>query len=179
MSMALFFRRFMGALALDASAYEDVERDRGAAPQSVLVLAAATAAGGVAALGLGLIGLPGFLAGVLVAFGAWVVWISAVTVIGTVMMPEPQTHADMRELFRTVAFGAAPGVFIAFGAIRPVAPFVFVAVSLWTIAATVVALRQALDYFSTMRAIAVCVVAWALTFGTLALIAWMTAGEVS
>ena len=39
---------------------------------------------------------------------------------------------------------------------------IFVAVPLWMLAAMVMAVRQALDYTSTVRAVAVCVFGWAL-----------------
>jgi hypothetical protein len=39
---------------------------------------------------------------------------------------------------------------------------VFAATSLWMLLAMVVAVRQALDYRSTARAVAVCVLGWAL-----------------
>ena len=35
----------------------------------------------------------------------------------------------------------------------------------WTIAAAVVGVRQALDYRSLPRAVAVCVISWVLSFG--------------
>ena len=67
-----------------------------------------------------------------------------------------------------LGFAAAPGVFVAFAAMREVAPFVLKLVAAWMVAAAVMAIRQALDYRSTGRAIVVCVLAWLLTFGTLA-----------
>ena len=50
---------------------------------------------------------------------------------------------------------------------RPAAPFVIAVVSVWMIAAAVVAVRQALDYRSTGRAIGVCVLSWLLSAGVL------------
>jgi hypothetical protein len=42
---------------------------------------------------------------------------------------------------------------------------VFAATAVWMLAAMVVAVRQALDYTSTMRAAAVCVLGWSLAIG--------------
>lgn len=175
--MTMFFRRFIGALALDPATFEDVEHDRSAGLQSFLVLAIATAAGAVALLGLDMIRPAGFLAGLIIVSGALVVWVSAVTVVGVIALPERDTQSDMGELMRTFGFAAAPAVFMVFGAIESATPFIFLAVSLWVIAATVIAMRQALDYHSTVRAIAVCVLAWVLSLGTIAVIAAMFEGE--
>jgi hypothetical protein len=49
-------------------------------------------------------------------------------------------------------FGVLPGVTIP----------VFVITAIWMLAAMVIAIRQALDYRSTGRAIAVCVLGWIL-----------------
>jgi hypothetical protein len=163
--MTLLFRRFVGALVLDASAFEEIEGDRHAAMQSVLVVIMVCLAGGLAALGLGLTGLSGFVTGTIVSLGAWLVWVAVVTTLGTLTVPEPQTKADLPELLRVLGFASAPGVFIALAAMRAVAPMVMLTVMVWMIAAAVIGVRQALDYRSTSRAIAVCVISWLLSFG--------------
>ena len=163
--MTLFFRRFIGALVLDASAFEEIEANRHAAMQSVVVVMLVCVAGGVAALGLGLVGLSGFAAGTIISLGAWLVWAVVMTTLGTLGMPEPQTNSNLPELLRVLGFASAPGVFIALAAMRGVAPVVMMMVMAWTIAAAVIAVRQALDYRSTGRALVVCVASWLLSFG--------------
>lgn len=177
--MTLFLRRFIGALALDPATFEDVEHDGRAGLQSFLVVAMAVAAGAVATLNLGTVGAAGFLIGLIIAAGALVVWVSAVTVVGVIALPERETKSDMAELMRTFGFAAAPAVFMAFAAIQSAAPFILIVVSLWLIAATVIAMRQALDYRSTARAVAVCVLAWILSLATIAIIAAMFEREAS
>jgi hypothetical protein len=157
--------RFFGALVLDASAYENVEADRRSAIQSAVVVMAVSVAGGVGAIGFGLIGLAGFLIGAIISLGAWLVWAASIVTLGTTAFAEPQTKSDLPELLRVLGFSAAPGVFIALAAMPAAAPFVLVVVAAWMIAAAVVAVRQALDYRSTARAVAVCVAAAALSFG--------------
>ena len=166
--MTTFAQRLFGTLTLDASIAEDIESDRESARQALAVILVVACAGGIAANGLAAITLPVFFAGATAAIGGWLVWVLAITVIGTVAVPEPQTHSSVPELFRTLGFAAAPGVFVAFAAMREVAPFVLKLVAAWMVAAAVMAIRQALDYRSTGRAIVVCVLAWLLTFGTLA-----------
>ena len=163
--MARFIRRFIGALVLDAGTFEDVESDRQAGIQAAAVVLLACVAGGFAALSLRAVASPGFAIGMVAVLGAWIVWAMLISAIGTGLMPEPQTQSNPRELLRTIGFAAAPGVFYGFAAMQTVAPFVFVVVSIWMIAATVLAVRQALDYRSTGRAVVVCGVAWLLSLG--------------
>lgn len=177
--MTQFFLRFVGALALNPAAYEDVEADRRSAMQSVIVVLAVTAAGGFAAIGLGLVGVTGFVAGAIMMLGGWLLWVSLIATIGTTALAEPQTRSTARELLRTLGYAATPGVFFAFAAMRAAAPLVMAVVSVWMVAAAVVAVRQALDYRSTGRAIAVCALSWALSAGLLIAIGLIFARPVS
>ena len=169
----------MGALVLDPVTFEDVEADVHAGAQATLVVLLACVAGGLATIGGNTMTLPTFVLGTVTALGAWVVWAFLITAIGTHMMPERQTHSRPGELLRTMGFAAAPGVFLAFGAIPSAAPFAFAVASLWMVAATVLAVRQALDYRSLGRAAIVCVTAWLLTFGIIASAGMLLARPVS
>jgi hypothetical protein len=177
--MALFFRRFIGTLVLDASAFEDIEADRHAGMQSVLVVLAVCLAGGMAATGLGLTGPAGFVTGAVMVLGAWLVWVAIINTVGTVVLSEPQTRTNVRELLRVLGFAAAPGVFLALAVLRPAAPLVFAVVAVWMIAAAVLGVRQALDYRSTTRAAAVCAIGWLLSFGIIAGFALLLSRPVS
>ena len=176
--MLLFFRRFMGALVLDPLAFEDVEHDRHAAIQSLIVVTAVGAAAGVGLVGLGADAAT-FAAGSAIALGAWLVWAGVVITLGTVALPERNTASNLPELLRVLGFAAAPGVFIALAALRPAAPAVLLIVSLWLVADGVVAVRQALDYRSTARAFFVCVAAWLLAIAVVAFVAATLTAPVS
>jgi hypothetical protein len=78
--------------------------------------------------------------------------------VGTRWLPTPDTSADTGELLRTIGFSSAPGLVRVLGVVPPLAGFVFPLASLWMFVAMVVAVRQALDYRSTWRAIAVCAI---------------------
>ena len=177
--MTQFFLRFVGTLALNPAAYEDIEADTRSAMQSVIVVLAVTAAAGFAAMGLGLVGVTGFVTGAIMMLGGWLLWVSLIATIGTTALAEPQTRSNARELLRTLGYAAAPGVFFAFAAMRAVAPLVIAVVSIWMIAAAVVAVRQALDYRSTGRAIALCALSWAVSAGLLIAIGLIFARPVS
>ena len=155
----------MGALVVDASAFEEIEADRQAAVQAVAVVAMVCVASGLGAMGPGAVSLSTFTTGALVALGAWLVWAAVIITLGTVTVPEPQTRSNLPELLRVLGFASAPGVFIALAAMRSAAPFVLVVVTTWMIAGAVIGVRQALDYRSTPRAIAVCAVAFLLSSG--------------
>jgi hypothetical protein len=165
--MTQLLRRFTGALTLDAGAYEDIEHDPHAAMQSMAVVAVVCMAGGFAGMGLGVIGPAGFVAGAIIALGGWLVWSATIVALGTGPLAEPGTHSDHPELLRVLGFAAAPGIFYAFAAMRSAAPVVFVIVTLWMLAASVRGVRQALDYHTTSRALAVCAIALIVALGML------------
>jgi hypothetical protein len=77
---------------------------------------------------------------------------------------------DVGQLLRTLGFSAAPGLLFVAGLWPPFATPVFTLVPLWMLATMVVAVRQALDYTSTARAVAVCLVGWALTIGIMVIV---------
>lgn len=76
------------------------------------------------------------------------------------MLPGRNTEADLGQLLRTVGFAQAPGLFGVLVVIPIFGLFVPFLVAIWVIAATFVAVRQALDYDDTFRAILVCFLAW-------------------
>ena len=80
--------------------------------------------------------------------------------IGTKFLPEPQTSADHGELLRTIGFSSSPGFIRVLGIIPGLTGIVFLAASIWMLVAMVIAVRQALDYRSTLRAVGVCMIGW-------------------
>jgi hypothetical protein len=176
--MTQFFRRLIGALVLDAGAYEDIEADWHASMQSVIVVAAVCVAGGIAGMGLGL-GAAAFVSGAVIALGAWLVWAAVIVALGTSVLAEPQTKTDIPQLLRVLGYASAPGLFVVLAAMRAAAPFVMLMVAVWMTAAAVLAVRQALDYRSTARAIGVCVLSLLISAGVLAGFAAMFTRTVS
>jgi hypothetical protein len=157
--MATFSGRVVGALRLDRAIFEEVEADRGATGQALLVVLLASLANGVGTIGRA--GEVGFLGGVLGALVGWVIWAFLTYFIGTRLLPEAATQADMGQLLRTIGFAQAPGMLRLLGIIPFLGRFVLVACSIWILVAFIVAVRQALDYRSTGRAIAVCLIGFA------------------
>ena len=160
--MNSFLQRLIGAAALDSAIYEEVEADRAATGQALTVIILSSLAAGVGARGLGGATLPNAAFFALVSLMAWGAWALLTLQIGGRLLPEPETNVDVGELLRTTGFAAAPGILRVFGLLPGVTIPVFVITAVWMLAAMVVAVRQALDYRSTGRAIAVCVLGWAL-----------------
>jgi len=164
--MTTFAHRVLGSAAFDVATYEEVEADRAATLQATAVVIASSLATGLGASRLGL-PAPVVAANVcmwsVVALLGWAAWAFLVLQIGGRLLPEPQTRVDAGELLRTLGFATAPGLLRVFGLFLPsLAVPLFALTSVWMIVAMIVAVRQALDYTSTLRAIAVCVIGWAL-----------------
>ncbi len=154
--MTSFTDRMIGAAKLDVRIYEEVEGDTNATGQAMGVVLLAALAN---AIGSGLGGLGPF---VVVGIGALIGWaISAFTIyiVGAKLLPESQTRADVGELMRAMGFAQAPGLLRVLGSLPGVSSFVLFCISIWLLVTMVVAVRQALDYSSTPRAVGVCLVA--------------------
>ena len=175
--MTTFTHRVLGAALLDARIYEEVEADGRATGQAAALVLLAGLAGGVGLRGFGAV--PNLWAGVVVALVGWIAWATLICLIGTHLLPQPQTRADVGQLLRTLAFASTPGMLCALGAIPFLGFPVYAIASVWMLAAMIVAVRQALDYTSTGRAVAVCVVGWALSLVFAAMIGILFASSVS
>jgi len=150
--------RMIRAAKLDVQLYEEVEADRGAMRQAMTVVVLSAVAAGIGNIADG--GLPGIVIGTLGALVGWYVWAFLTYFIGTRLLPEPDTRADHGELLRTIGFSSAPGLIRVFGIVPGLTSFVFAVAGVWMLVAMVIAVRQALDYKSTWRAIGVCAVGW-------------------
>ena len=165
--MRSFAERFVGAARLNAGVYEEVEADRKATGQAMGVVLLSSVAGGIGLAGGEGAGL---VVGSVSALLGWVIWAVLIYVLGTKVFAQPQTRADVGELLRTTGFAASPGVLRVFGAIPGLGVIILVAVSIWMLVAMIVAVRQALDFTTTWRAVGVCVAGWVVTLVMIAVI---------
>ena len=145
--------RMIGASRLDIHIFEEVESDTSATRQALSVVFLAALATGIASMGI--VGLLGLLIGVVVAVAGWAIWAWIVYFIGTKILPGHETHADWGQLARSLGFAQSPGVLRVFGVVPGVGGIIFLVVSVWMLVSMVIAVRQALDYTSTLRAIGV------------------------
>jgi len=157
--MSTFIERMIGAAKLDVHTYEEVEADATATTQAMAVVVLSSLAQGIAGLTQGG-GAFGFVAGAMGALIGWFIWAFLVYIIGTKIIPEPQTRSNLGELLRTTGFSASPGLLRVLGVIPLLGGLIMVAVSIWMLIAMIIAVRQALDYKSTGRAVGVCLIGW-------------------
>jgi len=161
------WRRMLRAALLDTTLYEEVEADRGATRQAFLVVVLSAVAAGIG--GLEHRGVLAILGYTLAACAGWLIWAYVAYLIGTRLVSHPETRADPGQLARTLAFSSAPGVLRVFALFSPIAGAVFLVSTVWMLVAMVFAVRHALDYPSTWRALAVCAIGFPIYAATLAL----------
>ena len=166
--MAKFTDRIVRAAKLDANLYEEVEADKTAMGQAMGVVVLSSIAAGIGTVARG--GLAGIFSGTIAALIGWYVWAYLTYFIGTKWVPEPQTRADLGELLRTVGFSSSPGLIRVLGIVPGLGGIVFLTAGIWMLVAMVIAVRQALDYKSTGRAVGVCVIGWIIQILILALL---------
>lgn len=158
--------RSMGRAArLDAHFFEEVEADPSSIGQAFVVVLLTCFAGSAAA---GVNGLPwvrmatDFLEPLLL----WTAGGAFAYMVGATFLRGPHTATSYREVLRTTGFAFAPGI-LRLGAVLPgsLGFGVMVAGDVWLLVASIVAVRQALD-FTTLRAIG--------TFGLAYALLWLT-----
>ena len=150
--------RMLRAARLDVNLYQEAEADQGATRQAMWVVVMSAAAAGIGNIAVA--GPAGIVGGALAALFAWYVWAGLTYLIGTKLLPEASTSADLGELLRTIGFSSSPGLIRVLGIVPGLSGIVFSIASIWMLVAMVIAVRQALDYTSTWRAVAVCLVGW-------------------
>jgi hypothetical protein len=171
-----FLQRLIGAAALDTAIYEEVEADPKAGLQAAAVVVLSSLAAGIGARGFSQNTVPNIALISIVALMAWACWALLIYEIGARVLPEPQTSVDIGQLMRTIGFAATPGFLRVFGFIPGVTIPAFVLADVWMIVAMIVGVRQALDFTTTGRAVAVCVIGWVLA-GALVLVLSLAFGS--
>lgn len=166
--MASLGQRMLRAAKLEAELYEEVEADQEATGQATGVVVLSSLAAGLGAGAQG--GVPGVVLGTVVALLGWYLWAFLTYWVGTRILPEPQTEADLGEMLRTTGFSSAPGLLRVLGVVPALRGVVFVGSSIWMLVAMIIAVRQALDYRSTLRAVGVCAIGWLVQILLLALL---------
>ena len=155
--MTTLASRLLGSASLKVSSYEEIESDRHATWQAVGIVVLSSLG---AAIGIGNTSLSGIAALLFVAIATWVIWVVLTLFIGTQLLPGKQTKADFAQLLRTTGFSAAPGILRVLGVVPVIGWILFLAATIWMLFTYVVAVRQALDYTTTGRAVTVCLLGW-------------------
>ena len=158
--MNIFWQRIIRAAKLDSHLYEEVEKDTKALPQAMAVVILSAIAAGIGSITQ--IGMGGIFLVAVIGLIAWYIWAMLTYLIGTKLLPEPQTKANLGELLRTIGFSSSPGLIRILGAIAGLQHLVFPLAAAWMLVAMVIAVKCALDYKSTWRAVGVCLIGWVI-----------------
>lgn len=164
--------RMIGAARLNPRVYEEVEADTSATLQAALVVTIVALFAGIgSAIGAimfnanALFDVPGGPIGVVVvrivvALVGWGVWALITYVVGTAIF---EGTADWGELLRALGFAQTPGILSIFSFIPCLGAIIGAIVSLWVLLASLIGVRQALD-FSTSKAVQTVLIGWLINF---------------
>ncbi len=152
------YERMIRAAKLDVDLYEEVEADKSSMNQAIVVVIVSNLAAGIGRFGD--IDLFGIVVFTILSLVGWFLWAYITYIVGTKLLPQPQTKADHGELLRTIGFSSSPGVLRALNFIPVIGHFITYVANIWMLVAMIIAVRQALDYNSTLRAVGVCVIGW-------------------
>ena len=167
-----YFQRLQKAILLDVSFYEEVEKDKQFTDQAMMTVALVSVVQGFMIAGFAPIALVQGILGSIIRF---VIWAFFIAFVGTRILPEPETQSNTGELIRTLGFAYAPGLLVVLKVLPIIGNFVDPVVVILQLAAMTIAVRQALDFNSTVRAVGVCIVAFVLMVVALTLFIGFTA----
>ena len=167
-----YFQRLKKAIFLDVAFYEEVEKDKKFTDQAMMTVALVSIVQGLMIAGFAPIALVQGILGSLVRF---LIWAFFIAFVGTRILPEPETESNTGELIRTLGFAYAPGLLVVLKIVPIISAFVDPVVTILQLAAMTIAVRQALDFNNTVRAVGVCIVAFILMIVALTLFIGFTA----
>lgn len=137
---------------LDVDFYNQAEHDDQLGWQAGVVVVASTALGGIgSAIATDASVVAAVLGGVVAGVVGWLLWSAATWIIGTRVFGGTTTYREMR---RVLGFAFAP---FAIG----VVPWLGFPASVWVLFASLVAVREGLD-FSTRKALGTVAAGWAI-----------------
>jgi hypothetical protein len=150
--------RMIRAAKLRVDLFEEVEHDTTATKQALLVVIISSLAAGIG--GLGAIGVLGLVAATAISVIGWGIFSGLAYLIGVSILKTPHTEATWGQLLRAIGFAYTPGILRVFAFIPFIGPIIALAGIVLVLIAAVIAVRTALDYTSTPRAVAVAALAW-------------------
>ena len=152
--------RMIGAARLSVETYEEVEHDRSATIQALIVVVVVALSSGIGSfLSSDVSLLDAVVLGAVRGVVSWAVWALFTWIIGSTILKAPDTEADWGQLARCTGFAQTPGLLNILVFIPVVGGLIYLAALVWTFVAMMVAVRQSLDYTSTWRAFFVILIA--------------------
>jgi hypothetical protein len=137
--------RMLRAAKLDIHLYEEVEADTNATNQALLVVVLVAVATGIGAAIAGAAQgnlVMALIGGVLRALIGWAAWSFVMYFVGTRIFGGTATYG---ELLRTLGFAYTPGVLSILLFIPFLGGLISLAAGIWTLVASFIGIRQALD----------------------------------
>lgn len=159
--------RLKGVLRLQATTFEEIERDRGATIEALIVVVLVAIAALIGSIGNE--GERGLGSGVTGAIVGWMVFAAICYVVGVRFLASAETTSSWGEMLRVLGYAEAPNL-VALVAFIPLLGGVVVAIgALWALLAAILGIRQALEV-PYHRAAAIAVIAWVIRLVLLFLI---------
>ena len=153
--------RMIGAARLSVETFEEVEHDRSATIQALVVVIIVAAFSGIGTFLSGDASiLDAVILGAVRGVVGWAVWALVTWIIGATILKGPDTEADWGQLARVTGFAQTPGLLNILIFIPWVGWMIGLAAFLWQFVAMMVGVRQALDYTSTWRAFFVILISF-------------------
>ena len=132
--------RMLGAARLRVDTYEEVERDRGATGQALIVVILVT----IASIVGGVLGgeevdvVRGLVVGIIRGVASWALWALFTWLIGATILKTEDTEANWGQLARGTGFAQTPGLLNVISFIPVAGLLISLATFVWTFAAMVV-----------------------------------------
>ena len=159
--------RMVRAAKLDNSFYDEIRSDNTATMQALAVVLATSMSTGIG-YGVSIVIQDGFAwlswglaLGIVLAVATWILWSSIVYLLGRKLFRSIPANTTYKGMLRSTGFANSPGAIGIFLFLPFLSFLVFAASGAWAVAASVVAVRRALDS-STLGAIGVCFLAWVI-----------------
>ena len=148
--------RMVQASLLRWQVYEEIEKDPYASGRAKLVIGAAAVAAGIGGFWAGPAGM---LLHTVFALGGWAAYIGLIWAMGTMIFAGRRSPGNNQRLFQALGLASAPGLLLVFGAFPIYGPLLTLAVLIWVLITSVVAIEPILELDRESSAI-VAAVSW-------------------
>ncbi|MBN18823.1 MAG: hypothetical protein CL758_05030 [Chloroflexi bacterium] len=145
--------RIIGVLTLNVNTYEEIEADKNATIQSFSIVVLSSIVTAIILKPDTGFSLPNFISAIIIGIFLWGLWALVTMFVGTKLLPTQETSSNWGELARTTGYAQAPKLFSIFALIPILTTIVLFIVGIWNLITMIIAIRQALDYTSTWRAV--------------------------
>ena len=145
--------RIIGVLTLNVNTYEEIEADKNATIQSFSIVVLSSIVTAIILKPDTGFSLPNFISAIIIGIFLRGLWALVTMFVGTKLLPTQETSSNWGELARTTGYAQAPKLFSIFALIPILTTIVLFIVGVWNLITMIIAIRQALDYTSTWRAV--------------------------